>query len=370
MNNKEALLSKRWIIKEDDKELYYRIKDDMKNLSKLFQETLGYSLTNYQNCIKLDKIPGKAEPWMGITEFKSIQEYQMLCYILIFLEDKAAQEQFILSHLTEFIQLQLKVSEEYWLQFAHRKKLVNVLKFCLKEQLFIQDDGNTEGFMQSENIEVLFENTGFSRYFMRNISSNILDNQTPQDFMKEEWVGLEQDRGIVRKQRIYRRLMLSCGIYKENDDNDDFAFIHNYRKRIARDFEKIIPCDLHVYQSSAYLILDESVRIGQLFPKNNAMDEMIVLMLTYLREHVKSGYFNVDMNEMIVLSTEQVNRMIKKVIKQNINFLPVTYRQKNIDNFCGELYEYLLQLGFAHETENQVVFFPVVAKLTGRYEEN
>ena len=203
MNTKEMLLSKRWILKKDDRDMYYRIKDDAKNLKRIFQDNFGYSLISHQNFIKIDKVPGKAEPWMGITEFKTVEEYQILCYILIYLEDKDADEQFILSYLTEFIQMQLNVSDDYWLKFTNRKKFVNVLKFCLKEQLFIQDDGEMEHFVQDENVEVLFENTGLSRYFMRNFVYDIFENQTPQDFMKEEWVGLQQDRGIVRKQRIY-----------------------------------------------------------------------------------------------------------------------------------------------------------------------
>lgn len=30
MNNKEALLSKRWILKRDDRDRYYKIKDQIK----------------------------------------------------------------------------------------------------------------------------------------------------------------------------------------------------------------------------------------------------------------------------------------------------------------------------------------------------
>lgn len=368
MTNQEILLSKRWILKRDDREQYYKIKDDAKRLKKIFQDTLGYPLISHQNFIKLDKIPGKAEPWMGIQEFTSIEEYQIFCHVLIFLEDKDPEEQFILSHLTEFIQLQLKVNEEYWLKFSHRKKFVNVLKFCLKEQLFIQDDGNTESFIQNEHIEVLFENTGLSRYFMRNFVSDIFENNRPQDFMKEEWVGLEQDRGIVRKQRIYRRLMLSCGIYKDEMDNDDFSFIRNYRKRIERDFQNICPCDLQVYKSSAYLILEDNVRLGKFFPKNNALDELIVLIMSYLRKRIKNADIKKDNDEIIILSKERVSKTIAKVINDNEKYLPATYRQKNREILIDELYNYLLRLGFGEEIDDEVIFYPVIGKLTGGFE--
>lgn len=369
MNHKELLLSKRWIIKNEDREQYYRIKDDIKNLKKVFQDTLGYSLISHQNFIKLDKVPGKAEPWMGITDFRFIEEYQMLCYVLIFLEDKEPEEQFILSYLTEFIQLKFNANEEYWLKFSHRKMFVNVIKFCLKEKLFLQDDGNMEQFMQNENIEVLFENTGLSRYFMRNFVSNIFEYQQPQDFMSAEWVGLEEDRGIVRKQRIYRRLMLSCGIYKEDQDQDDFSFIRNYRKRIQNDFQNICPCEIQVYKSSAFLILDDSVKIGRLFPKSHAMDELVVLVMTSIRKQIKKVNLKKDEDEIVELSQERLKSFIKKVLQDNEKYLPMTYRQKNKESLLQDVYQYLLHLGFATEKQNQVMLYPVIGKLMGSYGE-
>ncbi|MBS5111335.1 MAG: TIGR02678 family protein [Coprobacillus cateniformis] len=369
MNNKELLLSKRWIVKRDNREQYYKIKDEAKTLKKIFQDTLGYSLISHQDFIKLDKVPGKAEPWMGICDFHSLEEYQIFCYVLLFLEDRDPEEQFILSYLTEFIQMQLGVDEKYWLKFANRKKFVNVLKFCLKEQLLLQDDGDTERFIQSENIEVLFENTGLSRYFMRNFVANIFEFETPQDFMREKWVGLEQDRGIVRRQRIYRRLMLSCGIYKEEDDKDDFSFIHNYRKRIQNDFQNICPCDLHVYKSSAFLVLEDEVKVGRLFPKNNAMDEMIVIIMSNLRKRIKNSDLKKDENDILILSQTRLKTTIERMIKENEKYLPATYRQKNREIFVEELYQYMIQLGFAQEDNENMIIYPVIGKLVGNYEE-
>ena len=137
MNNIEVLLSKRWVLKRDDRDRYYKIKDNIKELRNLFKDKAGYSLVSHPQYIRLDKIPGKPESWMGITEFQDIKEYQIFCYILIFLEDREVEEQFILSHLTEFVQLQLGVNEEYWLKFTHRKMLVNLLTLDCQDILCV-----------------------------------------------------------------------------------------------------------------------------------------------------------------------------------------------------------------------------------------
>lgn len=370
MTDVETLLSKRWILKSEDREQYYKIKDNIKELRALFQDKIGYSLISHQQFIRLDKIPGKAEPWMGISEFQSVEEYQMLCFILMFLEDKEIEDQFILSHLTEFIQLQLEVDEDYWLKFSNRKKFVNVLKFCMKEKLIVQDDGNTENFVQDQYVEALFENTGLSRYFMRNFTSDIFEWQYPQDVMQNEWLNEEnQDRGIVRRQRIYRRLLLSCGIYREDEENDDFSYIRNYRKRIEHDFQQFFPCDLQVYQSSAYLILDDEIRMGQYFPKAQALDELVVLCCTQIRVGIKRGDYQVNDQEIYEESKEKILKRLRLEIQKQVQYLPATYRQKNIEQLVNEVYQRLINIGFMEEKENTVLFYPVVAKITAKFGE-
>lgn len=372
MNEINALLSKRWILKREDRELYYKIKDRAKMLRELFKDKYGYTLTNHQQFVRLDKIPGKAEPWMGISEFQTPLEYEMLCYVLVFLEDKEDEEQFILSILTEFIQVQLGVNEDFWMKFVHRKMFVNVLKFCLKENLIIQDDGHSEHFVQDQCAEALFENTGLSRYFMRYFTMDIFAWQNPSDFMQNNWLDeSEQDRGMIRRQRIYRRLLLSCGIYKEDDDlNDDFSYIKNYRKRIENDFNLLFPCELQVYHSSAFLIIDDDYKVGQYFPKNNALDELVVMLCSYVRELVKIGKARVDDREIYTLNRDELFKLIERCIKKFSKYLPSTYRQKNIEQLRFEIYQRLLMIGFASELEsNEVQLYPVVGKLKGQFEE-
>lgn len=370
MNNVETLLSKRWILKRDDRERYYKIKDNIKELRNLFQDKLGYSLVSHQQFIRLDKIPGKPEPWMGITDFKTIEEYQILCFVLIFLEDREIEEQFILSHLTEFVQVQLKVNEEYWLKHTHRKMLVSVLKFCMKEQLIVQNDGNTDNFIQDQQVEALFENTGLSRYFMRNFTTDIFEWSEPSQFMQNEWLNEnERDRGVIRRQRIYRRLLLSCGIYRENDElNDDFSYIRNYRKRIQNDFNQFFPCDLQVYQSSAYLILDEEVRMGKLFPKSNALDELVIICCSQIRKGIKTGDYHIDSQEIYHENKERLLKRLRIAIQKQTQFLPSTYRQKSIEQLVNEVYQRMLEIGFAKEDKESILFYPVVAKLVGEFD--
>ena len=118
-----------------------------------------------------------------------------------------------------------------------------------------------------------------------------MDFHEPEDFLQSEWFDMEEDRGIVRRQRIYRRLMLSCGVYHTagEDKDDDFGYIRNYRRNIENDFQSLFPCQLHVHSSSAFLVLEEDCSMGKVFPKTHAYYDLLLIVHDDLRKRVKSS---------------------------------------------------------------------------------
>ena len=164
----EELMNRRWILKSQDPQLYYEIKDNAKELKKKLQEKFGYALIINPYLVKLEKIPGKAEGWMGITEFETLMEYQMFCYLLMLLEDKEAGERFILSNICEFIQVQLPKGELEWTSLRARRQLVRVLQYALKMGMIISREGDEDYFLKDETSDILYENTDFlsSKFFV------------------------------------------------------------------------------------------------------------------------------------------------------------------------------------------------------------
>ncbi|MBE3101939.1 MAG: DUF2398 family protein, partial [Firmicutes bacterium] len=130
MKELEILLETFWIIKDKDKDLYYRVKDASLVFKDFLEQKLGYKIIINPYMIKLEKLPGKAEAWMGIQDFDTQMEYALFCLLLVFLEDKSATEQFVLSEVTEFIQAAYVGEEKVdWTLFRHRKSMVKVLRF-------------------------------------------------------------------------------------------------------------------------------------------------------------------------------------------------------------------------------------------------
>ena len=369
----EELMNRRWILKSQDPQLYYEIKDNAKELKKKLQEKFGYALIINPYLVKLEKIPGKAEGWMGITEFETLMEYQMFCYLLMLLEDKEAGERFILSNICEFIQVQFPKGELEWTSLRARRQLVRVLQYALKMGMIISREGDEDYFLKDETSDILYENTGVSRYFIRNIPKDIMDFHEPEDFLQSEWFDMEEDRGIVRRQRIYRRLMLSCGVYHTagEDKDDDFGYIRNNRRNIENDFQSLFPCQLHVHSSSAFLVLEEDCSMGKVFPKTHAYYDLLLIVHDDLRKRVKTSRLSLDQHEGITLRLEEYLAIVQRLIKKNNALLPKKYQIENrrVEDSAMDVCNLAQTLGFAQVQQENVYIYPVAGKITGTYAE-
>ena len=78
MKELEVLLSKRWILKSRDKEMYYKLRDALGELRKFTTEKMGCQIIDNSLLIKMEKIPVIPESFMGIMKFSSKEEYAYL----------------------------------------------------------------------------------------------------------------------------------------------------------------------------------------------------------------------------------------------------------------------------------------------------
>lgn len=367
MNALETLLSRRWILKSRDRELYYQMKDEIGGLKKFLTEKMGYQVIVNPYLVKVEKLPAKAERWMGIQEFTSPIEYAFFCLILMFLEDKEAEEQFVLSELTEYVQGQYREEKVDWTIYSYRRHLIKVMKYCVTIGILNVDDGSEENFARDDSSEVLYENTGASRYFMRNFTQDIMDYTDYRDFQKAEWIDVNEDRGIVRRQRVYRSLLMSMGLYRAEENEEDFAYVKNYRNMIQGELEALFPCELQVYRSSAYLVLGEECRLGRWLPEENTMSDIVLLLGQLVREKVEQRKFNLQTDESIRLSTEEYRSLIEECKRRFGSGFIKTYREMTTEEFYREISTYLINLELVERQREDVIVRPVLGRVIGKY---
>lgn len=367
MNALEMLLGRRWILKSRDRELYYQVKDQLGAVKRFLTEKLGYQVIVNPYLIKAEKMPAKPENWMGILEFHHKIEYVFFCIVLMFLEEKEAEEQFVLSELTEYIQGQYREEQVDWTIYSFRRHLIKVLKYCVSCGILNVDDGNEESFAGDDSSEVLYENTGVSRYFMKNFTQDIMGFSSPEDFQKEEWIGVDEDRGIVRRQRVYRRLLMTMGMYRDPETEEDFAYVKNFRNMIQGELSEFLDCELHVHRSGAFLILGEDCRMGRCFPEENTLSDIVLLVNSLIGEKIQEGKIVPGAEEQIVLPREAFLGILEECRERYSRGFIKTYREMTTKEFCQEVLSYMKELSLIEERRGDIWVSGAAGKIAGQY---
>ena len=365
----ELLLNRRWILKSADKELYYRVRDSLREVRKFSSEKLGCNIVENPLLVKMEKIPAVPERFMGIQEFSSKQEYAYLCVLLMFLEDKDAQEQFILSQLTEYIASNMPSEPVDWTLYTNRRYLIKVLRYAVKQGMIAVTDGSDDDFMDDAAGEVLYENTGASRYFMRNFSRDIMTFSRPGEFSKSEWLEIDEDRGIARRQRVYKRLIFAPGMYRTDGSHEDFEYLKNQGNNLRNVLENMFDCRVHIHKGSAFLISGDGCRMGETFPGNNVISDILLMCCGAIRQRVEEGLWTLSADDTCVVDIVEFDDMLSEVRKNYRSGFTKNYREMPEGEFVKNVTEELERWMFIRKNENthQVMIYPAAGKIQGSY---
>lgn len=306
MNEVRTLFENFWICKDSDKETFYKVKRDIPNFQKFVREQLGWKLIHTENLLKLEKRPAHAEPFMGISEFTEIRDYCILCAVLMYLEDKEEQEQFLLSELIDYVETQLKsVMAIDWTSFSQRKSLVRVLQYMERLQMLRVYEGKSEAFSQEAGQEVLYENTGYSKYFATTFPTDISEYKSWQDFEKSDFEELSENRGAVRIHRVYRQLSVCPSFFWEGNEDADALYLKNQRQWVGKYLQENLGGNLEIYKNTAFLTLDADDCYGLVHPRDAMLSEAVLLVCAKIREKEECGEFTKTDREELELQIGQ-----------------------------------------------------------------
>ena len=375
MTTFEKLLENYWFVRDMDVDVYNSIKKDLtEEIQDFIKNKLGYKLIVNPYVIKMEKIPGRPQSFMGIESFNSKLEYIFLCLILIYLEERTKGEQFILSGLIDYIQNLIAEVDVQDIKidftiYSQRKAMVNVLKFIKNMGFIIMYDGDENKFAENIENDVLYEVTGVSKYFMRKFSSNITECNLYTDIYEKEQLGLEQDKGKERRQRVYRRLFTENVVYRENDDDQDYNYIRNYRSVINQDVDKMLESTLEVHKNGAYILLTEDKNFKNTFPSNRAISDVVSFINAEIVQNLKKEKFIKNINDTINISEIEFTKLIRNVKEKYSKGFSKEYRELTEDKLLVEIEKYMKQFDMLRHNEEtkEYIIMPICFKIIGKY---
>ena len=364
------LLENYLILKERDKDLYYDIKDNIDKYKNFIYDNLAYDIIIKDDFIKLEKIPGVPEEWMGINEFTEIKEYIFFILLITFLEDKNKEEQFILSSITEYIEHNYPDEKIEWTIFKNRKSLIKVMKFAIDIGIIKKNDGSEEEFSKSETGDILYESTGLSRYIVRRFNKDIEDSESYEDLLGYEFSGISKDLGTVRKNRVFRRLLLSPIVYNDENDNGDYDYIKSKRSFIRGAFEENLGWDIHVHKNGALAVLENTNEIKDIFPNKKGESSVVLFINKEVRSRIKSGDFKNEDNDIVVMKNSEFDEFIIEVRKIHGHGFTKSLRDASEQVFINIIRNFMREFSMIREDDDFTILMPIIGKVLGEYPED
>ncbi len=366
MSEFSELLENFWITRDSDKAEYFRIKrlidSDMKNFISNFT---GWKLIVNNKLIKLEKTPAEAKPFMGIQEFESVNDYCLLCALLIYLDDKYDGEQFLLSELIESIEkIIVNIVDMDFTHFTDRKSLVRMLKFAQEMGLLKISEGSLERVESNREKEILYENTGLSAYFSIHHDSDISSFQDYRDFENNEDCYSDKDRGYIRSSRVYKKLLLEPAVYWNSKDDADALYIKNQRNTISARLDSYLEGRLDVHNGSAFYMVNEDEAFGNIHPSDKMISGFAALLCTKIRERL-DGAENSSNN--FYMEKTEFEKFILDCRNDFINGLSKEYREMSDDKLIKNITEYMINWMMIEKYKEGYRICDGTFKTCGRY---
>lgn len=371
MNEVRTLFERFWICKDSDKETYYKVKSDIPKFQKFVSEQLGWKLIHTENLLKLEKRPAHAEAFMGIQEFTDIRDYCILCVVLMYLEDKEEQEQFLLSELIDYVETRLKTYMPVdWTSFTQRKSLVRVLQYMESLQMLRVYEGSSEAFGTGIGQEVLYENTGYSKYYATSFPTDISAYMSWEDFEQTDFEEFQKDRGSVRINRVYRQLAVCPSFHWEGNEDADALYLKNQRQRVAKYLGENLGGNLDIYKNIAFLTMDADDCYGGMHPRDAMLPEIVLLVCSRIQKDVEMGKLIKQENECISLRMEEFERIVLACRGNWKDAWSKEYREMDEEKLVENVLEYMKNWLMVRCVDAQVVVLPSVGRVAGVYPED
>lgn len=365
----EALLYNFWITKDENQELYYKIKSNQNRLKDFVVKNLGSNLIIHDKFIKLEKIPTLSKKNTGIENFTSQLDYVILMIILIFLEDKARGDKFILSDLVEYIKntaLALELNNiPDWNLMSHRRSFSNAMNFLINISAIKIKDEEKISFTESKNADALYESMGISNYIMRLFDNEIYNIEEPKEFLKSEFLTQNEEKGDIRRYKVFRNILFTPSVFMCELTSNEIDYIRKNRLYIKNEIENNLELDTEITYNTAIVFDDINSNEKDNFPNNKKITEVVLMVNSRILEDINNNVISYDDYEVITVNEGYLENIMREVKNDKKPYLSKYYKDLSTEKFYEEILEYMINYNFINKIDNKIIIYPSIAKMIG-----
>ena len=228
-------------------------------------------------------------------------------------------------------------------------------------------EGSSEAFGQERGQEVLYENTGYSKYFASTFSYDISQFQSWSDFERIPIEELNADRGHVRINRVYRQLVTSPAMYWDNNEDVDSLYLKNQRQWVAKNLEEQLGGRLDIHKNMACWMVEEMDCYGKVHPRDAMLPEIVLLVCNEIQQRLEQHRIVKMENECIDLKKGAFEELIWECREKWNTGWSKEYREMPRERFIKAVLEYMRDWMIIRESADKVSVLPGAGKTTGYY---
>lgn len=371
----QALLNRNWIAKEDDPELFQAVKSHYDILRDWFQEHCGFALLVTRQFAKLEKIPGRAQSWMGFDTFQQPRDYALFTYCLWFLEGKGEAEQFLLTDMVEEIREHLVSQEVFldWTLYDHRLSMARALKLLKEMGVLVAVDGDEWEWARSgeEQNNVLYECSPWSRYVLRRFPQDLTTFTGIPSLGEGVYADTPEGQLKKRKHGIYRRLLQEPVVYDWEWTDEEKYYVLTQRRSILDQLENMFGLEGQRYREGLVFFYPELSGEANLFPTAKGISDLALLLGGELRRMLAAGHAAVFLDDRgrVQLTWVDLEGIILKLREKHQEYWSKQHRQATARELAAELLEHLEEWGLGGRDDRQTLWiYPGLARWNGDYD--
>lgn len=368
-----ALLNRPWISKEEDKELYFAVKDHYDELRSWFLDQTGYPLIVTRSLAKLDKVPVVPYPWMGFAEFREQRDYVFFTFGLWYLEGKTELDQFLLSDMVTEIREHLNGQglEADWTNYYHRLSMARALKKLKSLGVLFSVDGDEGEWAQNESRNALFECSPNVRYILRRFPQDLtFYTSTEQLSDPILYADTQEGQALRRRHRVYRRLLLEPAVPDRLWSEEDLSYVLTQRRSIIDQLSKMLGWEGRRYREGLLFFHPELSSESALFPTLSGVSDLVLLVAGELRRQLNqedTGRY-VEDNGCIRVERSEMETILLRLQRKHKEYWSKEFREASSQDLAELCFAHMVEWNLGEwEDHSYFLISPVLGRWNAEY---
>ena len=369
VDNFRDLLYNFWIVKDGNEEIYYKIKYNQNKIKDFVSKNLGSNLIIHNRFIKLEKIPSYLIASEGINTFNNVEDYIFLALILLYLEDKARGDLFVLTDLIDYVKntsitLELNHIPDWSLK-KDRKGIDAAINFLVNLSAIKVKDRDKVSFVDNRESQALYEVTGISNYIMRLFDTSITDITDINDFLKLEFQNQDEEKGDVRRYKVFRNILYLPSTSTKSITSSEIDYIKKNRNYIKNEISSKLDMEVEITNNLTLLYDDTASTMKDNFPNNKKITEIVLMVNKEILDDIKNGKIILDNYECASVDISYLKMIIKRIKNEKIPYIGKTLEKETFDKFYKEVVNYMCMYNFISIDGDLVTINPTISRMVG-----